>query len=58
MVANACNPSYMGGTGKRIMVQGYPGQKSVRPYLENKLKQKGPEAWLKRYRVCLASAKP
>jgi hypothetical protein len=37
MVAYACNPSYLGGEGGRITVQGEPGQ-SRRPYLKNKLK--------------------
>jgi hypothetical protein len=29
-----CNPSYMGGIGRRIMVRGWPEQ-NVRPYLKN-----------------------
>jgi hypothetical protein len=28
MVANACNPSYLGGEHRRIVVQGQPGQKA------------------------------
>jgi hypothetical protein len=34
MVAHACNPSYEGGRGARILVQGQLG-KSTRPYLIN-----------------------
>jgi hypothetical protein len=39
MVAHDCNPSCLGGRGRRIGVRGQPG-KSMRPYLE-KLIAKG-----------------
>jgi hypothetical protein len=40
MVVHTCNPSYAQGRDKRIMIQGWP-HFGGRPYLKNKLKQKG-----------------
>jgi hypothetical protein len=35
------SPSHLGGRDRRIMVQDKPGRDSERPYLKNKLKNKG-----------------
>jgi hypothetical protein len=35
MVTCTCNPSYVGGRGNRIMIQGQPWAESVGPYLKN-----------------------
>jgi hypothetical protein len=40
MVVYICDPSYIGGIDRMIIVQGWPGAKNVRPYLKNNLKQK------------------
>jgi hypothetical protein len=42
MVGDNCNPSYMGGRGRRIAVQVGPQGKNTRLCLKNKLKNKGP----------------
>jgi hypothetical protein len=34
MVAHICNPNYMGGIGRRIVVQGHPQTKSSKTLLE------------------------
>jgi hypothetical protein len=34
VVVHTCNPNYMGGISRRIMVWVWPGQKSMRPYLK------------------------
>jgi hypothetical protein len=47
MVMHTSNPSYLGGGDRKIMVGGCG--KSEKPYLKNKLKQKGLETWLKSY---------
>jgi hypothetical protein len=39
MVGLTCNPSYTGGGGRRIVVQGQQEQ-MIRPYLKNKRKHK------------------
>jgi hypothetical protein len=36
VVAHACNLSYLGARDRRIMPQGQPGQKLLRPFLKNK----------------------
>jgi hypothetical protein len=41
VVVHACDPSYSGGRGGRVMVWGQPKGKSMRPYLKIKLKAKG-----------------
>jgi hypothetical protein len=46
VVVHACNLSYLGGRGRRIVVQGLSWAKE-RPYLKNELKQKGLGLWLK-----------
>jgi hypothetical protein len=33
MVVHACNPTYVGGLGRRIMFQADPWGKNVNPYL-------------------------
>jgi hypothetical protein len=45
--------------GRRIMVQGRPQAKSVRPYLKNKqsIKRAG-GLWFKWWSICLASVRP
>jgi hypothetical protein len=40
MLVHASNSSCLEGICRRISVQGQPGEKSTRPYLKNKLKQK------------------
>jgi hypothetical protein len=35
VVANVCNPSYVGSLGKRIMVAGWPWAKSMIPAIKN-----------------------
>jgi hypothetical protein len=40
MVVHTCNPSYLGGRDRRIVVQGQTRQKLVRPLLSDKLKAK------------------
>jgi hypothetical protein len=42
ITVHACNPSYHGGGGRRIMVQGQT-QAKVKTLSENKLRQKGLE---------------
>jgi hypothetical protein len=34
-VVHACNPYYIGGISRRIMVGSWPPGKNVRPYLKN-----------------------
>jgi hypothetical protein len=46
MVVHYCISIYLGERGKRTAVEDLPGKK-VRPYVKNKLKAKGLEAWLK-----------
>jgi hypothetical protein len=41
VVVYFCNPSYFRGGGKRIVVQGQSGGKSINSYLKNKLRPKG-----------------
>jgi hypothetical protein len=41
MVPYICNPSYAGGMGRRMEVQGQPGAKNTRPYLKNNKSKKG-----------------
>jgi hypothetical protein len=38
MMHTCCNPTYSGSRGRKVTVQ---SQKSMRPYLKNKLKKKG-----------------
>jgi hypothetical protein len=35
MVVLACNPSYTGSIGRKVVVGGWPLGKDVRPYLKN-----------------------
>jgi hypothetical protein len=37
VVVHICNPSFLGDRARKIMAQGQPRQKLVRPYLINKL---------------------
>jgi hypothetical protein len=46
MAAHFCNPSSLGGRDRRIVVRGKP-DKNTRPYLKNKLKQRGLGVWIK-----------
>jgi hypothetical protein len=55
LVEHTCNLSYLGGGGKKIMAWVPPEEKSMRPYLKNKLTAKGLEEWFRWYRTCLAS---
>jgi hypothetical protein len=41
MVADACNPSYLEGRGRRITSSRPAWAKLARPYLKTKCKQKG-----------------
>jgi hypothetical protein len=43
-------PAILRGKGKRIKIQGQPGQ-IMRPYLKNKTKSKGLGSWLKSQKV-------
>jgi hypothetical protein len=45
MMVNIYNPSYLGEGQRRITIRDTLGKR--RPYLKNKPKQKGLEAWLK-----------
>jgi hypothetical protein len=45
-MGHTCNPSCSGDKDRKIMVQGWLG-KSMRTYLKNNPKQKGPGVWLK-----------
>jgi hypothetical protein len=47
MVVHACNPSYSGGRGRRIVIPKPTQTKLRRSCLKIKLKEKGLEAWLK-----------
>jgi hypothetical protein len=43
---NTCNPSFLAGGGRKIVVQGWPRQK-WEILSEDKLKAKGLDVWLK-----------
>jgi hypothetical protein len=47
MVLYASNSNYVRGTDRKIVGGGQPRQKSMKLYLEKKLKAKELEAWLK-----------
>jgi hypothetical protein len=36
VVVHTCNPSYVGGIGRKTVSEAKPRQKSLRPYLKNK----------------------
>jgi hypothetical protein len=46
IVAHSCNPNYIGGGDRRIVVQSQP-QTKANPYLKNKLKEKELGTWVK-----------
>jgi hypothetical protein len=54
MIMHACNPSYSGGSGRRITVWRLTPAKAQ---TEEQTKQNELEAWLKQQSTCLASAK-
>jgi hypothetical protein len=43
MVVHICNPSYLGDRGRRIVSSRPALEKSGRPYLKNKIQEKGLE---------------
>jgi hypothetical protein len=46
MVVYICNPSYLGGRGRRIKTQGLPGQKYKKTLSEKQTKAKGLWIWI------------
>jgi hypothetical protein len=57
MVVHACVPSFVGG-GDRRLIGLRPDRAKVRPYLKDKLKQKGLGAWFKIVKHLALQSKP